>query len=132
MLLKTFKQLFYKPKIKNSAWDASGSGRRVMYWQGETGSINNLLSQSLEHLRSRSRDMVRKNPYAANIIDTIVSNSIGTGIKPQSKAKDAEFRKKVQELWLRWTDEPTGPEPAMIMFFIFTSYEPPNARLTII
>ncbi|WP_065094325.1 phage portal protein [Wolbachia endosymbiont of Nomada panzeri] len=105
MLLKTFKQLFYKPKIKNSAWDASGSGRRVMYWQGETGSINNLLSQSLEHLRSRSRDMVRKNPYAANIIDTIVSNSIGTGIKPQSKARDGEFRKKVQELWLKWTDE---------------------------
>ncbi len=105
MLLKSFKQLFSKPKIKNSAWDASGSGRRVMYWQGETGSINNLLSQSLEHLRSRSRDMVRKNPYAANIIDTIVSNSIGTGIKPQSKARNAEFRKKMQELWLRWTDE---------------------------
>ncbi len=97
-MLKTLKQLFSKPKIKSSAWDASGSGRRVMYWQGETGSINNLLSQSLGHLRSRSRDMVRKNPYAANIIDTIVSNSIGTGIKPQSKARDGEFRKKVQEL----------------------------------
>lgn len=106
MLLKSFKQLFHKStKPKSSAWDAVGSGRRVMYWQGESGSINNLLSQNLEHLRSRSRDMVRKNPYAANIIDTIVSNSIGTGIKPQSKAKDAEFRKKVQELWLRWTDE---------------------------
>ncbi len=34
-----------------------------------------------------------------------MSNCVGTGIKPQSKAKDAEFRKKVQELWLRWTDE---------------------------
>ncbi|WP_353275798.1 hypothetical protein [Wolbachia endosymbiont (group A) of Pipizella viduata] len=29
-------------------------------------------------------------------------------------------------------NEPTGPEPAMIMFFIFTSYEPPNAKLTTI
>ncbi|WP_349966988.1 phage portal protein [Wolbachia endosymbiont of Armadillidium arcangelii] len=105
MLLKTFKQLFNKPKIKSSAWDAAGSGRRFFHFQPESGSINNLLSQSLEHLRSRSRDMVRKNSYAANIIDTIVSNSVGTGIKPQSKAKDAEFRKKVQELWLRWTDE---------------------------
>lgn len=35
-MLKKFKQLFSKPKIKSSAWDASGSGRRVMYWQGET------------------------------------------------------------------------------------------------
>ncbi|CDR79035.1 portal protein, lambda family,phage portal protein, lambda family,Phage portal protein, lambda family [Wolbachia endosymbiont of Drosophila simulans wAu] len=76
-----------------------------MHFQPEVGSINSLLSQSLEHLRSRSRDMVRKNSYAANIIDTIVSNCVGTGIKPQSKAKDGEFRKKVQELWLRWTDE---------------------------
>ncbi|MDN5248206.1 MAG: phage portal protein [Wolbachia endosymbiont of Tyrophagus putrescentiae] len=105
MLLKTFKQLFNKAKIKSSAWDASGSGRRVMYWQPEKSSINSLLSHNLETLRSRSRDMVRKNPYAANIIDTIVSNCVGTGIKPQSKAKNAEFRKKIQELWLCWTDE---------------------------
>ncbi len=105
MLLKSFKQLFRKPKIKSSAWDASGSGRRLLHFQPEVGSINSLLSQSLEHLRSRSRDMVRKHSYAANIIDTIGSNCVGTGIKPQSKAKDGEFRKKVQELWLRWTDE---------------------------
>jgi lambda family phage portal protein len=106
MLLKSFKQLFHKPpKTKSSAWDGAGSGGRVMYWQPERGSINNLLSHNLETLRSRSRDMVHKNPYAANIIDAIVSNCVGTGIKPQSKAKDAEFRKKVQELWLRWTDE---------------------------
>lgn len=49
--------------------------------------------------------MVRKNPYTSNIIETLVSNTIGTGIKPQSKAKNAEFRKAVQALWLRWSDE---------------------------
>lgn len=43
-------------------------------------------------------------------IEAIVSNCIGTGIKPQSKAKDAEFRKKIQELWLRWTDESDAAE----------------------
>lgn len=106
MLLKSFKQLFHKPaKPKSSAWDAAGSGRRFFHFQPESGSINNLLSNSLETLRSRSRDMVRKNPYAANIVDVIVSNCVGTGIKPQSKAKDPELRKKIQELWLRWTDE---------------------------
>ncbi|MDG7056613.1 MAG: phage portal protein [Wolbachia endosymbiont of Penenirmus auritus] len=106
MLLKSFKQLFHKPpKPKSSAWDAAGSGRRFSHFQPESGSINNLLSDSLETLRSRSRDMVRKNPHAANIVDVIVSNCVGTGIKPQSKAKDPELRKKIQELWLRWTDE---------------------------
>ncbi|MFP3026779.1 MAG: phage portal protein, partial [Wolbachia sp.] len=56
MLLKSFKQLFSKPKIKSSAWDGAGSGRRFFHFQPELGSINSLLSQSLEHLRSRSRD----------------------------------------------------------------------------
>ena len=40
-----------------------------------------------------------------NSIEAIVSNCIGTRIKLQSKAKNAEFRKKIQELWLMWTDE---------------------------
>ena len=61
-------------------------------------------------MRTRSHDIVRKNPYALNAIEAIVSNCIGTGIKPQSKAKNAEFRKKIQELWLRWTDESDAAE----------------------
>ncbi|WP_339048065.1 phage portal protein [Candidatus Mesenet endosymbiont of Phosphuga atrata] len=105
MILKSLKQLFNKPKIKSSAWDIAGSGRRLCHFQPERGSINSLLTHNLETLRSRARGMVRNNPYAANIIDTIVSNCVGTGIKPQSKAKDAEFRKKLQQLWLNWTDE---------------------------
>jgi len=49
--------------------------------------------------------MVHKNPYASNIIATLFSNAVGSRIKPQSKAKNAEFRKAVQVLWLRWPDE---------------------------
>lgn len=96
MILKAFSKLFKK---RASAWDAAGNGKRLTYWQTENSSINNLLGHSLEILRSRSRDMVRKNPYAANIIETLVTNAIGTGIKPQTK------NKSIQELWLRWTDE---------------------------
>lgn len=105
MLLKTFAQLFKRPKSKASAWDAAGSGKRLTYWQPENSAINSLLGNHLETLRSRARDMVRKNPYASNIIETLVSNTVGTGIKPQSKAQNAEFRKAVQALWLRWSDE---------------------------
>lgn len=32
MLLKTFAQLFKRPKSKASAWDAAGSGKRLTYW----------------------------------------------------------------------------------------------------
>jgi len=105
MLLKSLAQLFKRPKSKASAWDAAGAGKRLTYWQPENSAINSLLGNHLETLRSRTRDMVRKNPYASNIIETLVSNAVGTGIKPQSKAKNAEFRKAVQALWLRWSDE---------------------------
>ena len=69
-----------------------------------------MLASSLSTLRTRSHDIVRKNPYALNAIEAIVSNCIGTGIKPQSKAGNAEFRKKIQELWLKWTDESDAAE----------------------
>lgn len=59
----------------------------------------------MDSFRNRSRDMVRKNPYAANIVDTLVTNCMGIDIKPQSKALDDDFRKQVQALWLTWTDE---------------------------
>ncbi|MDR0744691.1 MAG: phage portal protein [Holosporales bacterium] len=33
-------------------------------------------------MRNRSRNVVRKNPFASNILTTIVADYIGTGIKP--------------------------------------------------
>jgi lambda family phage portal protein len=45
-------------------------------------------------------------------LDTLVSNCIGTGIKPQPKiansaltTKCGEAKKQLQNLWLSWTDE---------------------------
>lgn len=92
----------FKSKAK---YDGAGHGKRLANWYPNNSSINSLLTSNLQTLRNRSHDIVCKNPYAFNAIESIVSNCIGTGIKPQSKAKDAGFRKRIQELWLRWTDE---------------------------
>jgi lambda family phage portal protein len=99
-------------KKASAAYDGAGHGKRLGNWYPSSSSINALLASSLSTLRTRSHDIARKNPYAANAIDSIVSNCIGTGIKPQSKAKDSEFRKKIQELWLNWTDESDSAELA--------------------
>ena len=88
-----------------AAYDGSSHSKRLAHWNASSESINSILASNLSTLRNRSHDIVRKNPYAANAVEAIVSNCIGTGIKPQSKAKSAEFRKQIQELWLRWTDE---------------------------
>ncbi len=54
MLLKTFAQLFKRPKSKASSWDAAGSGKRLTYWQPGNSAINSLLGNHLETLRSRA------------------------------------------------------------------------------
>lgn len=92
-------------KRKASApYDGAGHGKRLGNWYPSNSSINTILASNLSVLRNRARDIVRKNPYASNAIDSIVANCIGTGIKPQSKAKDADFRRSIQEAWLQWTD----------------------------
>lgn len=67
--------------------------------------INTLVFRNADTLRSRSRDMVRRNPWATNALDAFVGNCIGTGIKPQSLHPDAAVKEQIQALWLRWTDE---------------------------
>jgi capsid protein len=39
-------------------------------------------------LRAKSRDLVRRNAWAAAGVEAFVSNAIGTGIKPQSMLAD--------------------------------------------
>ena len=94
-----------RPKAKALGYDAAGTGRRLQTWVPTNDSANAILFQDAALLRSRSRDMARKNAYAANGIEAIVANTVGTGIKPQSKAMDADIRKTIQERWLEWTDE---------------------------
>ena len=86
-------------------YEAAAATRRTTGWTPATSDINTLVFRNAETLRSRSRDMVRRNPWAANALDAYIANSIGTGIKPQSLDPDADVKEAVQALWLRWTDE---------------------------
>lgn len=76
-----------------------------MGWRAPTASPNQALLANLATLRDRSRAAVRNDGYAKGVIDKLVTNIIGTGISPLSQASDFAFRKQVQTLWLRWTDE---------------------------
>jgi lambda family phage portal protein len=94
------------PALRASAgFEAAAKTRRTEGWNPSTDGINALVSGGGDALRSRSRDMVRRNAWASNAIDSFVANSVGTGIKPQSKHPDAAVKRKLQQLWLRWTDE---------------------------
>ncbi len=93
--------------VRNSAsaeYDAASQTRRTLGWNAPTTSPNGLLG-NLTTLRDRSRAATRNNGFGKGISDKLVTNIIGTGIKPLSMADDAEFRKEVQALFLKWTDE---------------------------
>lgn len=94
------------PSVDASPYDvAGGAGRRSRAWRVGGWGPNTAINYALDELRRKSRDQVRKNPYAAAASDKLVSNIIGTGIAPKSRAPDEAFRKAVAELFLAWTDE---------------------------
>lgn len=82
--------------------------RRTVDWNAPTTSPNSA-TQSLATLRDRSRAAVRNDGYAKGAVDKLVTNVVGTGIKPLSKVADRKFRKAQQSLWTAWTDE-SDPE----------------------
>lgn len=88
-----------------SIYESGSLTRRTFGWRAPTSSPNTSMLMSLATIRDRSRAAVRNDGYAKGAIDELVSNLIGTGIQPLSKAEDETFRREVQALWLRWTDE---------------------------
>lgn len=93
------------PRVKNS-YDAGSTGtRRTKGWRAPTASPNAAIEYNLATLRDRSRAATRNDGYAKGALDKLVTNLIGTGIKPLSQADDPIFRRNIQALWLQWTDQ---------------------------
>ena len=83
-------------------YDAGGQGRRSYGWQPSRLGQNTLLVTNLEQIRSRAREAVRNNAWAAAAIDRFESNVIGTGIQPHWQHPDPKLRDKIQCAWDRW------------------------------
>jgi lambda family phage portal protein len=79
------------------AYDAGRMGRRTAGWQTPSSSANVEVTQALERVRNRARDLVRNNEYAARAIDTLTANTVGTGITVKVGA--------MQKVWNRWVDQ---------------------------
>ena len=118
-ILESLKALFSPvPQIRADASDGNGlysgqtygyeaasAGRRTEGWNPGNDSANALLFGSADTLRARSRDMCRKNAWAANAVATLSSELVGSGIKPKSQHKDPKVSDALQQSWLAWTDD---------------------------
>lgn len=86
-------------------YDGVGGGRRALAWQvGNPGAVA-ALAYSQDELRAKSRDLVRRNAWAAAGVEAFVSNAIGTGIKPQSMMQDQSLREGIHRLWSDWCEQ---------------------------
>lgn len=87
------------PLTPKASYDAASQGRRLKGWSpGSPGPTRAVVSQ-LSTVRSRSRDAGRNNGWIANGVRNWVSNEIGAGIKPRSKAPDPAFAAEANRLW---------------------------------
>jgi lambda family phage portal protein len=82
--------------------------RRTQGWVPADAAPEVLVSADLPLLRSRSRDLVRNNPYASAGLDILTSYEVGTGIVPQSKTGDAAADKAANALWSEWAPHADG------------------------
>jgi lambda family phage portal protein len=86
-------------------YDGVGGGRRALAWMpGNPGAVA-ALSLAQDELRAKSRDLVRRNAWAAAGIEAFVANAIGTGIKPQSMVQDQATREAIHSLWWDWCEQ---------------------------
>lgn len=65
-------------------WRYAGAelGRRADGWSAGSSSADAEDADSEPHLRNRARSLVRDNPYAANIVNTIADYTVSDGIRP--------------------------------------------------
>lgn len=102
-----FKKLFkgaLKPLARS--YEGATTGRRLGYWGLSNIGPNTAISESLSHLRSRSRDLVRNNPWVANGFRSLASNLIGNGITPRWKLhNNTLLKEQIQTCWLEWTND---------------------------
>jgi lambda family phage portal protein len=88
-----------------SDYEGAATGRRMSSWGVTTRGPNASLYQSLNRLRSRSRELARNNPLIDGGLDTFAANIVGSGISPRWQLNDPALKKQIQELWNDWVEE---------------------------
>ncbi|MFT5766744.1 MAG: lambda family phage portal protein [Halioglobus sp.] len=80
-------------------YEAASTGRRNDGWSRPGTSANAEIATSATALRNGARQLVRDNGLAANAVNVLENNVIGTGIRPSFTAHDDATEKMLGELW---------------------------------
>lgn len=87
------------------AYDAAKRDHRTMSWQTGGTSANGEIVSSEEVVRNRSRDLIRNNGFALQIVETYADHVVGTGIVGSPTGLKGRNAKKVSDDYRAWTEE---------------------------
>ncbi len=86
-------------ELSRRDYDGATQGRLTSDWRARNLSANSEIEVAGPILRARARDLVRNNPIAANGVQVLVSNLVGTGIRPRAKTNSARRNARLDALW---------------------------------
>jgi lambda family phage portal protein len=92
-------------------YEAAGDGRRNAGWKRPGTSARAEVGSSAAKLRNGARQLVRDNGNAANAVNVLETNVIGTGIRPEFETGSDRINRRIEELWEEHVDcESSGAE----------------------
>lgn len=83
-------------------YEGAQRGRRTSNWIATGGSANAEIGPDLPFLRNRSRELVRDNPLISKALTVLVSNIVGTGIRPEADTGDARLNAVIDAAFAAW------------------------------
>lgn len=85
------------------AYDGASRGRLTDGWSTSGTSADAEIAAAGGLLRDRMRDLVRNNPLAAQAVQVLVNNIVGTGIRPRAKTGNEKQNQKIDALFEQWS-----------------------------
>ena len=90
--------------IKGRAYEGARRDHRTSSWQTPGSSANTEAGAGEEIVRNRSRDLIRNNGYALQIVETFADHVVGTGIVGAPTGLKGRNAKKVAGDWRSWCE----------------------------
>jgi lambda family phage portal protein len=90
--------------VVERGYDAAARGRGTDGWRSiGGGSADAEIAAAGSVLRERMRDLVRNDPLAAKAVQVLVSNIVGTGIRPRAAGPDPAANRAADAVWSEWS-----------------------------
>ncbi len=106
-----------KAELMLRAYDAAKTFNTDDWTSASKGSSNTEIRGAQSKLRDKGSDAIRNNSYANKAVSTIVSNTVGAGILPHIKGKNALQTKRVNAAWKEWAETSACDSTGKLNFY---------------